>query len=1026
MLRRLADAIGLREGEEARTGRLFALIFTLTIGFVFAKAAQQGIFLGAYGRARIPDAFIISALLLAATSFLSSALAARLGPVRLLSLQLVAITALFAGAVVSLDHVPAGPMVLYALVEAAIGLLLVQAWAVVTEVLDVRAAKRLLPLIGNAASIGWAVGGFTTRPLAHALGTSSLLVGSAICFAGCFLLIRWIFRADLGGRAERGRKGVGLWAGARAGVGAVARSPLLRVLALITVAGLLTEQLLDYQLFASAQARYAADADRIAAFMGTFFGVTGVVGMVVQLVLAGRVLTLMGSTNSAQAAPAAALIGSLVFIAAPGFAVIVATRGGYRILKQSLASPARAQIQGVLPSVQRSQAGALLKGVLAPLFYAVGGAALKLVSPTTDLRYMAAAATLVAAISVAGAALWLRRAYVGALRRSIDRRRLDLGAVGSDSQLAPEHYEVLADELDGPEARAALAVSILAGGEPRLARPLLRRALDHDSAAVRTAAADALGDMGEPADGRRLAELLERADDEEEQRAALAALVALGGGTAGDVLAAQTEAANLHIRALARAHVDPAGLTAMIQSTDADQREAAAWALTQVPIADAAVHQSFTALLDDANPDVRRRAVTAAGHLGDPALVPAFVHALGEPQTAAAAFGAFEAAGDELVPQIEAALDGASLAVYSRTAAAMAAGDGPNGEQLLERLLIHDRAVVRYRAARALAVRLRRRARLLPAAGEVLEALRREIAIGYGYYALLIGIARTDGVDDFEIEPEFDIIAKEIQVRIRQTEKRLFSLLALVSDAKTVRTAELSLRGDDTRRAARALELLEHILDPALVREVVPLLERRPLRMRQRDLRADLPIPPSYLTDPLAGIMAMEDPHLQNCAITCYRDKLAERYPDAHTRADAVIPLVQRLHFLRRVPLFAGLSGEDLMQVARIASPLSLPENRVIFHQGDPGDVMYLIMRGTVSVRDGDRELATIGADEFFGELAVLDDEPRSATIVCVEDTDLLTIAQADLDELMERRPEIAREVIQVLTRRLRAASKRP
>ncbi len=87
---------------------------------------------------------------------------------------------------------------------------------------------------------------------------------------------------------------------------------------------------------------------------------------------------------------------------------------------------------------------------------------------------------------------------------------------------------------------------------------------------------------------------------------------------------------------------------------------------------------------------------------------------------------------------------------------------------------------------------------------------------------------------------------------------------------------------------------------------------------------------------------------------------------------------------------------------------------------------MYLIMRGKVSVRDGDRELATIGADEFFGELAVLDDEPRSATIVCVEDTDLLTIAQADLDELMERRPEIAREVIQVLTRRLRAASKRP
>ncbi len=583
MLRRLADAIGLREGEEARTGRLFVLIFALTIAFVFAKAAQQGIFLGAYGRARIPDAFIVSALLLAATSFLSSALAARLGPVQLLSLQLVAVTGFFVAAVVSLDHLPAGPMVLYALVEAAIGLLLVQAWAVVTEVLDVRAAKRLLPLIGNAASIGWAVGGFTTRPLAHALGTRALLVGSAGLFAGCFFLMRWILAADLGGRAARGRKGVGLWAGARAGVGAVARNPLLRVLALITVAGLLTEQLLDYQLFASAQVRYAADADRIAAFMGTFFGVTGVIGMVVQLVLSGRVLTLMGSTNSAQAAPAAALIGSLVFVLAPGFAVIVATRGAYRILKQSLASPARAQIQGVLPSVQRSQAGALLKGVLAPLFYALGGGALKLVAPDTDLRYMAAAAVLLAAVSVAGAALWLRRAYVNALRRSIDRRRLDLGAVGTDSQLAPEHYEVLADELDDSETRAALAVSILSCGEPRLARPLLRRALQHDSAVVRTAAAEALGELGEPADARRLATLLRHATDEEEQRAAMAALVTLGGPAVDEVLGAQTDAGNLHIRALARAHVEPEALLAMMQSTEPDQREAAAWALTQTP-----------------------------------------------------------------------------------------------------------------------------------------------------------------------------------------------------------------------------------------------------------------------------------------------------------------------------------------------------------------------------------------------------------------------------------------------------------
>lgn len=1047
MLRRLADAIGLREGEEARTGRLFALILALTIAFVLAKAAQQGIFLGAYTRDRIPDAFIISALLLASTSFLCSALAARLGPVRLLSLLLAVVSVCFLGARFALAHVPAGPMALYALVEAAIGLLLVQAWSVVTEVLDVRAAKRLLPLIGNAASIGWAVGGFATRPLARALGTPALLLGSAGLLLVCFVLVQWILAVDLEGRAARGRRGVGLWAGARAGVGAVARVPLLRVLALITVSGLLIEQLLDYQLFAAAQARYDADPDRIAAFMGTFFGVTGAVGMGLQLLLSGRVLTVLGSAHSSLAAPGAALVASAVFIAAPGFAVIVAARGVYRVFKQSLASPARAQIQGVLPSVQRSQAGALLKGVLAPLFYALGGFALKVVPADTDLRYMAGAAVALSAVAVGATALWLSKAYILALRRSIDRRRLDLGAVQGESQLAPEHYAVLADELDDPEARAELAVSILASGQPKLARPLLRRALDHDSPVVRTLAVEALGEMGEAADVDRLAGVLERAETEDEQRAALTALVAIGGDRVGGVLGAHAEHDNLHIRALARAYVVVAGrgaagmmssgvtardadgasaaLRTMIESPCPEHREAAAWALVHVAVDAPSVREAFRALLDDPDPDVRRRAVAAAGHLGDRSLVAPFVRALGDPATAGAAFEAFEAAGDELTTEIESALEGASVVVYSRAAAALAAGDGPNGERLLLRLLLHDRAVVRYRAARALVTRLRRRGKPLPAGGEVLGALRREVAIGYGYYALLIGIAHTDGVEDFDIEPEFEILATEIRVRIGQTEKRIFSLLALVSDPKTVRTAELSLRRGDARRAARALELLEHILDATLVREVVPLLERRPLRMRHRDIRDDLPIPPGHMTDPLGGIMAMDDPHLEDCAITCYRDKLSARYPDAHARAEAVIPLVQRLHFLRRVPLFAGLSGEDLMQVARIASPLSLPEDRIIFHKGDPGDVMYLIMRGRVSVRDGERELATIGADEFFGELAVLDDEPRSATIVCVEDTDLLSIAQADLDELMERRPEIAREVIHVLTRRLRDATKR-
>jgi len=102
-----------------------------------------------------------------------------------------------------------------------------------------------------------------------------------------------------------------------------------------------------------------------------------------------------------------------------------------------------------------------------------------------------------------------------------------------------------------------------------------------------------------------------------------------------------------------------------------------------------------------------------------------------------------------------------------------------------------------------------------------------------------------------------------------------------------------------------------------------------------------------------------------------------------------------------------------------------MARDRVIFHKGDPSDEIYLVVTGQVAVRDGDTEIATMSPPEVFGELAALDGEERSADTVCAADTELLRIARADLDELMERRPHVAREIIRVLAGRVRTATRR-
>ena len=464
----------------------------------------------------------------------------------------------------------------------------------------------------------------------------------------------------------------------------------------------------------------------------------------------------------------------------------------------------------------------------------------------------------------------------------------------------------------------------------------------------------------------------------------------------------------------------------LMRAEGAADRAAAAWAMGETRLAHPTLRDDFAGLLEDAAPAVRLAALAAAGRLSDPRFVPFVVRALGEPGTAAAALEALGALDDAAVPAVETALYAASGPVLARTTSAPSRTRGPAGDALLARLLRHDNRVARYRAARALAARRAAPGFTPPAPDVLLEAAREEIRTGYRYWAILAGIAKNDGVDDYEVDPRFAFLAGEVRARIRQTERRLFALCALAGDPKLVRVAEARLRSGDSREVARAVELLENAVAPTeMAALAVAFLEPRPLRQRQQAAGA-FPGAAQSLADPLAELMTLGDPHLRRSALVGYRERIAAEYPDVWKEDSPVLPLVERIYFLRNVPLFSDLSGEDLKQVAEIAGQVALAEGDVVFKKGDPGDVLYIVAAGAVAVKDGARTIATFAKNEFFGELALLDGEARSADAVCAEKSELLSLARADLEELVERRPEIAREIIRVLTRRLRAANLRP
>jgi len=133
---------------------------------------------------------------------------------------------------------------------------------------------------------------------------------------------------------------------------------------------------------------------------------------------------------------------------------------------------------------------------------------------------------------------------------------------------------------------------------------------------------------------------------------------------------------------------------------------------------------------------------------------------------------------------------------------------------------------------------------------------------------------------------------------------------------------------------------------------------------------------------------------------------------------------------LGRVPVFEALRPEDLVRVADVAVPRSFRGGEVVFREDDDSDTCYVVRSGHArAVRehaDGRQiTLATFGPGDFFGELAMFDDERRSATVEAVDALDVLGIPGVDMRALLTRHPEIAVKLVIALGRRLRAANER-
>jgi len=131
---------------------------------------------------------------------------------------------------------------------------------------------------------------------------------------------------------------------------------------------------------------------------------------------------------------------------------------------------------------------------------------------------------------------------------------------------------------------------------------------------------------------------------------------------------------------------------------------------------------------------------------------------------------------------------------------------------------------------------------------------------------------------------------------------------------------------------------------------------------------------------------------------------------------------------LQTVPLFSELSEEALATLSRLAARRRYPKDTVVFFENEEGDSLFMILEGRIKVTilgDDGREiiLTMLGPGDLFGEMALLDYEPRSATAIAVEESELLSLQRADFQTVLGDNPEVSSALIKVLSARLRRAN---
>ena len=252
------------------------------------------------------------------------------------------------------------------------------------------------------------------------------------------------------------------------------------------------------------------------------------------------------------------------------------------------------------------------------------------------------------------------------------------------------------------------------------------------------------------------------------------------------------------------------------------------------------------------------------------------------------------------------------------------------------------------------------------------------------------------------------LLRDALLARARSNGRAALRALSLTSiDGGAVRSAIESLDARDAGQVANALETIEATADGSLSRPILALWE---------PTERVLPVGTDVGQDDwLERALADDDAFIAACAEAV----VVERGGDGTARTGTSMPLIERVLFLRRVPLFDELAPADLGAIAEVAQERSFTDGEVLASEGELGDELLIVASGTVRVETGGAEIARRGRGEVVGEMSLITGGPRMASLMADGDVRAIRIGRREFESMIHDRPDIGIGVMRVLAHRL-------